>query len=78
MITWFLAHQARRGGDQDLFERLREAAVAQLGDLQFGEYYEPFTAEPLGSRRQSWTAAVALEWLAADPVQDAGRPEPGM
>jgi glucosylglycerate hydrolase len=32
----------------------------------FGEYYEPFTGEPLGSMDQSWTAAVALEWL-ADP-----------
>ena len=63
VLTWFLAHQARRGGDEDLFARLRAESLAQLADLQFGEYYEPFTAEPLGSRRQSWTAAVALEWL---------------
>lgn len=63
MLTWFLAHQARRGGDEDLFAQLRAESLAQLADLQFSEYYEPFTAEPLGSRRQSWTAAVALEWL---------------
>lgn len=66
VITWFLACQGRRGGSGDLFERLRAEALAQLSDLQFGEYYEPFTAEPLGSRNQSWTAAVALEWLAPD------------
>jgi glucosylglycerate hydrolase len=30
----------------------------------FGEYYEPFTGEALGSDDQSWTAAVALDWLA--------------
>jgi hypothetical protein len=66
VMTWFLASQVRRGGNGDLFMGLRSAAIDQLADLQFGEYYEPFTAEPLGSRRQSWSAAVALEWLAPD------------
>ena len=66
VLTWFLAFQARRCGSGGLFSRLRTEALAQLSDLEFGEYYEPFTAEPLGSRRQSWTAAVALEWLAPD------------
>jgi hypothetical protein len=27
----------------------------------------PFTGEPLGSREQYWTAAVALDWLAHEP-----------
>lgn len=67
VLTWFLAFQSRRQGSSDLFDRLREASLSQLGDLQFGEYYEPFTGEPLGSARQSWTAAVALEWLAPQP-----------
>jgi hypothetical protein len=31
----------------------------------FAEYFEPHTAEPLGSPEQSWTAAVTLDWLAA-------------
>jgi len=68
VLTWFLAFQAGRNGNQELYGGLREAALSQLSDLQFGEYYEPFTGEPLGSLRQSWTAAVALEWLAPDPV----------
>jgi hypothetical protein len=72
VLTWFLAFQARRHGNAALYDSLRQASLAQLNDLQFGEYYEPFTAEPLGSTRQSWTAAVALEWLAPD-VDD--RPE---
>jgi hypothetical protein len=33
---------------------------------QFAEYLEPYTGEPLGSMDQSWTAAVALDWLALD------------
>jgi glycogen debranching enzyme len=67
VLTWFLAFQSRRRGSVDLFESLRAASLSQLADLQFGEYYEPFTGEPLGSARQSWTAAVALEWLAPEP-----------
>jgi hypothetical protein len=39
--------------------------LKQLSEDGFAEYYEPFTGEPLGSREQSWTAAVALDWLAA-------------
>ena len=34
---------------------------------RFAEYFEPFTGEPLGSPDQSWTAAVALDWLATGP-----------
>ena len=47
-----------------LADHWRSQGLAQLGDLEFGEYYEPLTAEPLGSHDQSWTAAVALDWVA--------------
>jgi hypothetical protein len=43
---------------------LRRASLEQLADGAFGEYYEPFSGGRLGSDRQSWTAAVALDWLA--------------
>ena len=33
-------------------------------EARFAEYFEPFAAEPLGSLDQSWTAAIALDWLA--------------
>jgi glycogen debranching enzyme len=48
--------------------RLREANMRLLDrpDAEFAEYFEPYTADPLGSLNQSWTAAVALDWLAAD------------
>jgi hypothetical protein len=29
-----------------------------------GEYFDPFTGRLLGANDQSWTAAVALDWLA--------------
>jgi hypothetical protein len=42
---------------------LRSASLRQLGDEMFAEYYHPVTGAPLGSLHQSWTAAVALDWL---------------
>jgi hypothetical protein len=66
VFTWLLCWALRRSGDA------REIAVAgqlsaeslrQLGDETYAEYYHPMTGAPLGSLHQSWTAAVALDWL---------------
>nr|MBA2518643.1 hypothetical protein [Chloroflexia bacterium] len=51
---------------------LRAAALDQLAAIDFAEYVEPFTGEPLGSLDQSWTAAVALDWL-AEPTSGSER-----
>jgi glucosylglycerate hydrolase len=51
---------------KDRAEALRREALHQLSERGFAEYFEPFTGEPLGSDDQSWTAAVALDWLAQD------------
>lgn len=63
-LVLLLGWAARRDGDDALHADLRAAALAQLTDLTFAEYYEPFTGEALGSHAQAWTAAAALEWLA--------------
>jgi hypothetical protein len=63
VMTWLLGWALRRHGFTHHAAQLREETLRQLRDLQFAEYYEPFTGEPLGSRNQSWTAAVALDWL---------------
>jgi hypothetical protein len=54
-----------RTGEPERAERLRSASLEQLESGGFGEYFEPFTGELLGSDDQSWTAAVALDWLAS-------------
>ena len=51
----------------------RRAAQSNLDLLRaptsrFAEYLEPYTGEPLGSMDQSWTAAVALDWLSLSPL----------
>jgi hypothetical protein len=40
-------------------------AILDRPEARFAEYFEPYTGEPLGSLDQSWTAAVALDWLAS-------------
>lgn len=63
VMNWLFCWALRRLGADGLATQIREEALRQLSDLAFGEYYEPFTGEPLGSTYQSWTAAVVLDWL---------------
>lgn len=63
VMAWFFSLAFRRRGMHDRADRAREDGLALIRDGTFGEYYEPFTGEPLGSRHQSWTAAAALDWL---------------
>jgi hypothetical protein len=63
VFTWLLTWALNRSGEYSAAAALRGASLEQLGDENFGEYYHPVTGEPLGSLHQSWTAAVALDWL---------------
>ena len=65
-ITWLLWWSLVRGGHHRTAATLRATAIDQLRDTGCTEYVEPFSGEPLGSRSQSWTAAVALDWLSRD------------
>jgi len=63
VFTWLLTWALSRSGDSRTASRLRTASLEQLVDENFAEYYHPVTGAPLGSLNQSWTAAVALDWL---------------
>ena len=43
--------------------QVESAAMDQLRTTGCTEYVDPLSGEPLGSDAQSWTAAVALDWL---------------
>jgi glucosylglycerate hydrolase len=66
VMNWLLWWSLENSGERKRAVRLKGYALAQLSDGCFSEYYEPFTGEALGSDDQSWTAAVALDWLADD------------
>ena len=63
VLNWLFAWAFARRGWADRSATLRREGLRQAGDGTFGEYYEPFTGEPLGSMQQSWTAAAVLDWL---------------
>jgi glycogen debranching enzyme len=63
VFTWLLSWALERSAEHEAASTLRSATLTQLGDAKFGEYYHPVTGAPLGSLNQSWTAAVALDWL---------------
>jgi hypothetical protein len=63
VFTWLLTWALRRSGETAAAARLRSASLDQLGDGTLAEYYHPMTGAALGSFNQSWTAAVALDWL---------------
>src|SRR5919112_919280 len=66
VINWLLWWSLLRAGEQERPQKMRRDALAQVADEGgFAEYFEPFSGEPLGSPDQSWTAAVALDFLAA-------------
>lgn len=62
-LNWLLYWAFTRRGWERRAADLRSESLRQLADGNFAEYYEPFSGEPLGSLNQSWTAAVALDWL---------------
>lgn len=70
VFNWLLWWSLLRVGQHQRAERLRLTALDQLAVRGFGEYFDPFTGQLLGSTDQSWTAAVALDWLAHDPARE--------
>ena len=71
VVNWLLWRSLVRAGEVERAKRLRQTALEQLAIRGFGEYFDPFTGELLGSDNQSWTAAVALDWLAGEALPEA-------
>jgi len=68
IIDWLLWQSLTELGCADRAAGLRRDSLAQVtGAGEFNEYFDPFTGAPLGSPRQSWTAAVVLDWAAPPP-----------
>ena len=65
VFNWLLWWGLSRQGLEREAERLRVANLRLLErpGARFAEYFDPYTAAPLGSLDQSWTAAVTLDWL---------------
>jgi glycogen debranching enzyme len=69
VANWLFWWSLERAGESDRASKIRRASLDQIAEGGFAEYFEPFTGEPLGSPDQSWSAAVVLDWLLADPAR---------
>ena len=69
VVDWLLWWSLVRAGELERATQLRRASLDQIIQGGFAEYFEPSSGAPLGSIEQSWTAAVALDWLVARNLQ---------
>lgn len=74
VVTWLLWWALERDGWHAEAAAGRAAALDQLRTTGCSEYANAETGEALGSDAQSWTAAVALDWLAHEPATGASGP----
>jgi hypothetical protein len=63
VIAWLFGWAFEQHGWLAEAAHLRAECLRLAADGSFAEYYHPLTGEPLGSRQQSWTATVVLDWL---------------
>jgi glucosylglycerate hydrolase len=67
VINWLLWHSLDSLGCSARADEVREDSLGEMATAgEFAEYFDPFSGAALGSPQQSWTAAVALDWLASD------------
>ncbi len=65
VANWLLWWSLVRAGELECAAQIRWASLDQIAQGGFAEYFDPFSGARLGSIEQSWTGAVALDWLAA-------------
>ncbi len=66
-INWLLALGLERYSAADLAQRLRSSALDCVRTSGFWEYFDAETGAGCGGDSFSWTAAIALHWLGAEP-----------
>jgi Trehalase len=65
--NWLVWIAARQVGRTDLARRLRDASLQLVSEHGFREYYDAVTGTALGATGFSWSAALTLDFLAAEP-----------
>ncbi len=63
-INWMIAEGLSDYGYDDLAERVKQATRECVDESGFYEYFDAMSGAGCGGDRFSWTAAVALYWLA--------------
>ena len=67
VVNYLLIKGLMQNGQPGLAERIRQASLRSIAKSGCAEYYDPYTAEALGGKTFTWTAAMVIEFL-----RDAG------
>jgi hypothetical protein len=66
VVNYMIADGLARAGQEAAAARITASSLDLIRENGFAEYYDPFTGEPLGGGRFTWTAAMVLEFLAME------------
>ena len=69
--NWLVWTGALRAGRADVAATIRDATLGLLVRAGFREYFDPLDGSGLGAHDFSWSAALALDMLAAEPPDTA-------
>jgi glycogen debranching enzyme len=67
--AWLIHRGLHTHGLHTDAERLQQGLLTEAGRSRFAEYVDPTTGGGRGTRHFSWTAALALDLLRADPKE---------
>jgi len=67
IVNYLIAYGLRAGGKSTAAERVEQASIGLIECGGFAEYYDPVTGEPCGGGSFTWTAAMVMEILRAQP-----------
>ena len=65
VVNYMIADGLRRQGEAAVADRIVGSSLELIEKSGFAEYYDPFTGEPCGGGRFTWTAAMVIEFLEA-------------
>jgi glycogen debranching enzyme len=66
VTNYMIADGLAARGEMAVADLIAHSSLRLITKSGFAEYYDPLTAEPCGGGRFTWTAAMVLEFLAAD------------
>jgi glycogen debranching enzyme len=72
LMNWFLHGGLVRYGEHELADRVGHDTVQVIEKGGYGEYFNPFNADPCGAQDFSWSAALLLDLLGAPQMRSGG------
>lgn len=64
ILNWLVSEGLHRYGYHELADKIKSDSLALMARSGFREYYDPRDGSGCGSPDFSWSAALAIEWLA--------------